>query len=315
LMNPKTGEIYAFAQYPTFDLNRYIEVDPQKYNNLAISYIYEPGSTFKFVNVSSALHNNCVSTNDIYHLTPSIKVGDRIIREIYRTYAVDYTLKDIIKYSSNVGAVTVALSMGNKLFYDSIKNYGFGNYTGINLPGEEKGLIADYTTWPASTIGALAIGQSIAVTPIQLTRAVCVIANGGYLVNPYVVSENRLNNGIVEKKGISDKVQIIDSRVAQDLKDMMLAVVEEGTGKKAQIEGIKVCGKTGTAQKANKKSPGYDEGLVVVSFVGFAPYEDPEIACLVVIDEPKGNSEEIWGGTVTAPVFSDLVKFALNKIS
>lgn len=314
LMNPKTGEIYALAQYPTFDLNRYADVDPQKYSNLAISFTYEPGSTFKIVNISSALENKCVNTNQVFHLSPSIKVGDRVIKEIHRTYPVDYTLKDIIKYSSNVGAVTVALSMGNKLYYDSIVKYGFGNYTGINLPGEEKGIITDYKKWPASTIGALAIGQSISVTPIQLIRAVSVIANGGYLITPYVVSETRLSNGIIEKKENTDKVQIISSQTAGELKDMMLSVVEDGTGKKAQIEGIKVCGKTGTAQKANKNGPGYDEGLVITSFVGFAPYEDPEVACVVIIDEPKGNEEEIWGGTVAAPVFSDLVKFALNKI-
>ena len=314
LMNPKTGEIYAMAQYPAFDLNRYADVDPQKYSNLAISFNYEPGSTFKIVNISSALENKCVNTNQVFHLSPSIKVGDRVIKEIYRTYPVDYTLKDIIKYSSNVGAVAVALSMGNKLYYDSIIKYGFGNYTGVNLPGEEKGIIADYKKWPSSTIGALAIGQSISITPIQFIRAVSVIANGGYLITPYVVSESRLSNGIIEKRENTDKLQIISSQTAKELKDMMLSVVEDGTGKKAQIEGIKVCGKTGTAQKANKGKPGYDEGLVITSFIGFAPYEDPEVACVVIIDEPKGNEEEIWGGTVAAPVFSDLVKFALNKI-
>ncbi|MCL6087629.1 MAG: penicillin-binding protein 2, partial [Actinobacteria bacterium] len=153
LMNPKTGEIYALAQYPTFDLNKYADVNPQYYNNLGISYTYEPGSTFKIVNISSALDNNTVSSTQVFHLAPSIKVGDRIIKEIHRTYAVDYSLKDIIKYSSNIGAVTVALSMGSKLYYESIVKYGFGNYTGVNLPGEEKGIIADYKTWPASTIG------------------------------------------------------------------------------------------------------------------------------------------------------------------
>ncbi|MCL4386488.1 MAG: penicillin-binding protein 2 [Cyanobacteria bacterium] len=314
LMNPKTGEIYALAQYPTFDLNKYADVNPQYYNNLGISYTYEPGSTFKIVNISSALDNNTVSSTQVFHLAPSIKVGDRIIKEIHRTYAVDYSLKDIIKYSSNIGAVTVALSMGSKLYYESIVKYGFGNYTGVNLPGEEKGIIADYKTWPASTIGALAIGQSIAITPMQLVRAVSVIANGGYLVTPYVVSEIKSANGTIEKNKTADKVRIISQQTSQTLKDMMLSVVEEGTGKQAGIDGIKVCGKTGTAQKANKNGSGYDEGLIVTSFVGFAPYEDPRIACVIIIDEPQGNENAIWGGTVAAPVFSDLVNFALNKI-
>ena len=314
LMNPKTGEIYALAQYPTFDLNKYADADPQNYNNLGVSFVYEPGSTFKIVNISSALDNERVNTGQIFHLSPSIKVGDRIIKEIHRSYGVDYQLKDIIKYSSNIGAVTVALSMGNKLYYDSMIKYGFGNYTGINIPGEEKGMVADYNTWPASTIGAIAIGQGIAITPLQLVRAVSVIANGGYLVTPFVVSETQSANGIIEKSQSDNRSQIISSETAQAVKDMMLSVVEDGTGTQAKIEGIQVCGKTGTAQKANKNSAGYDEGLVITSFVGFAPYDDPEVACIVIIDEPKGNEDEIWGGTVAAPVFSDLVKFALNKI-
>ena len=313
IMNPKTGEIYALAQYPTFDLNNYTDVDPENYKNLGISFIYEPGSTFKIVNISSALENKRVNTSQVFHLSPSIKVGDRVIEEIDRTYGVDYQLKDIIKYSSNIGAVTVALSMGDKLYYDSMIKYGFGNYTGVNILGEEKGTVADYKTWPASAIGAIAIGQGIAVTPLQLVRAVSVIANGGYLVSPFVVSETKSANGTIEKKQVESS-QILSSQTAQEVKDMMLSVVEDGTGKQAKIEGIKVCGKTGTAQKVNKNSIGYAEGLVITSFVGFAPYDNPEVACIVIIDEPKGNEKEIWGGTVAAPVFSDLVNFALNKI-
>ena len=315
LMNPKTGEIYALAQYPTFDLNKYTVVDPKNYNNLGVSFVYEPGSTFKIVNISSALENKSVNTSQVFHLAPSIKVGDRVIEEIYRTYGVDYQLKDIIKYSSNIGAVTVALSMGNKLYYESMMKYGFGDYSGINIPGEEKGLVADYKTWPASLIGAMAIGQGIAVTPIQLIRAVSVIANGGYLITPFVVSETKSADGTIDKKLPLDNIQIISEQTAQEVKDMMLSVVEDGTGKQAKIEGVEVCGKTGTAQKANKNSAGYDEGLVVTSFIGFAPYDNPEIACIVIIDEPKGNEKEIWGGTVAAPVFADLVNFALNKIN
>lgn len=316
LMNPKTGEIYALAQYPTFDLNNYTDVPPEYFSNLGISFSYEPGSTFKIVNISSALDNNCVGSEQVFHLAPSIKVGDRVIKEIHRGYPIDYSLSDIIKYSSNVGAVTVALSMGNNLYYDSIIKYGFGNYTGINLPGEEKGIISNYKNWPTSTIGALAIGQSIAVTPIQLVRAVSVIANGGYLVTPYVVSETRSGIGTVEKNDSLNKIQIINPQTSQKVKDMMLSVVEKGgTGTQASIEGIKVCGKTGTAQKANKIGVGYDEGRVITSFIGFAPYDDPKIACIVIVDEPQGNAEAIWGGTVAAPVFSDLVEFALNKIN
>jgi len=316
VMNPKNGEIYAMAQYPTFNLNNYFDYNQEYFNNLGVSFTYEPGSTFKIVNVASAIDNGCVNPNQFFHLPPSIKVGDRVIKEIHRTYGVDYSLQDIIKYSSNVGAVTVALSMGDEIFYKNILKFGFGNLTGVNLPGEEKGIISDYKSWPASTIGALAIGQSISVTPLQLLRAACVIANGGFLINPCVVSEVCSRSGTVEKLNLNQdaKTQIISSATASEVKDMMLSVVEGGTGDKAKIDGIKVCGKTGTAQKANKNKPGYDEGRVITSFLGFAPYEDPEVACIVVIDEPQGNEEEIWGGTVAAPIFSEVVKFALSRI-
>ena len=314
VMNPKTGEIYAMAQYPTFDLNNYSDYSQEYFNNFGISFTYEPGSTFKIVNISSAIDGGFVGPDQLFHLAPTIKVGDRIIKETHRTYGIDYTVRDIIKYSSNIGAVTVALTMGSENYYNNIIKFGFGSTTGINIPGEEKGIVADYKTWPASTIGAVAIGQSISVTPIQLLRAASVIANGGYLINPYIVKEIHQNNGSVEKIIPDEGLRIISSMAADSVRDMMLEVVEDGTGKRAGIDGILVCGKTGTAQKANKSGIGYSEGRVITSFIGFAPYEDPEIACVVIIDEPQGNEEEIWGGTVAAPLFSQIVEFALKKV-
>lgn len=312
VMNPKTGEIYSIAAYPGFDLNNYQEADPELYKISGISFTYEPGSTFKIINIASAIENNSVSKDQVFDLAPSIKVGDRVIREISRTYNASYTTEEIIKYSINVGAVTIALSMGEKTFWESIKKFGFGEITGIELPGEEKGLFYDYKTWPASTIGALAIGQNISVTPLQLLRAVCAIANGGYLVTPSIVKEVKLlENEENENKQIEEGNRILSQETADALKDMMLAVVEGGTGTRAQIEGVKVCGKTGTAEKANKNGQaGYDEGLQIVSFIGFAPYEDPEIAIIVVVDEPQGG----WGSTVAAPVFRDIMEFSLKRL-
>lgn len=314
VMNPKTGEIYAMAQYPTFDLNHYYDYSQEYFSNLGTSFTYEPGSTFKIVNITSAIDGGFVGPDQIFHLTPTVKVGDRIIKETHRTYGIDYTVKDIIKYSSNVGAVAVALTMGSENYYNNIIKFGFGNQTGINIPGEEKGIIADYKSWPASMIGALAIGQSISVTPLQLLRAASVIANGGCLVSPYIVKEIHQNDGNIQKTVPGEEQRIISTYAADSVREMMLEVVQGGTGKAAAIEGVSVCGKTGTAQKANKNSPGYSEGRVITSFIGFAPYEDPEIACVVIIDEPKGNEEEIWGGTVAAPLFSEIVSFALQKI-
>ncbi len=315
VMNPKSGEIYAMASYPTFDLNNYQNYDPQIFNNLTISYTYEPGSTFKIVNIASAIDNGRITPDQSFLLPPSIKVGDKIIKEIFRTYNITYTTKEIIKYSSNVGAVTSALAMGKQLFYESIIEFGFANITGIGLPGEEPGILANYKDWSASTIGALAIGQSIAVTPLQLLRAACVIANGGYLVQPTIIKEIRMPNEILYYPLKSERdVAIIDKNTAEAVKEMMLACVEDGTGTRAKIDNVKVCGKTGTAQKANKNGIGYSEGRVITSFLGFAPYENPQVAAIVIIDEPKGPENEIWGGTVAAPIFKEIVDFSLKRL-
>jgi stage V sporulation protein D (sporulation-specific penicillin-binding protein) len=314
VMNPQNGEVYAMAGYPGFDLNHYQDYDQSFYKNPGISFTYEPGSTFKIVNISSAIDNGCISPDQTFNLPPSIKVGDKIIKEIFRTYNIKYTTGEIIKYSSNVGAVTSALAMGKQIFYESIKEFGFSQPTGIDLPGEEAGLFYNYKDWSASTIGALAIGQSISVTPIQLLRATCVIANGGYLVTPFIVREIMLPNENIEFPTVEEKIRIIGAETAEAVKDMMLSCIEDGTGKRAQIEGVKVCGKTGTAQKANKNGIGYSEGRIITSFIGFAPYDNPQVAIIIVIDEPHGPENEVWGGTVAAPIFKEIMSFSLMRL-
>jgi Cell division protein FtsI/penicillin-binding protein 2 len=314
VINPKTGEIYAMGSYPGFDLNNYQEFDTALYKNLGTSFTYEPGSTFKIVNISSSIDSGSIKPDQVFNLPPSIRVGDKIIKEISRTYNIEYTTGEIIKYSSNIGAVTSALAMGKQQFYEYIKKYGFGEKTGIDLPGEESGLFYNYKNWPSSMIGALAIGQSISVTPLQLVRAACVIANGGYLVTPYIVKEVRLTNDKIEQPVMQESTSIIGKETAAAVKDMMLSCVQSGTGTAAQIAGVNVCGKTGTAQKANKNGIGYTEGRVITSFVGFAPYEDPEIAIIVVVDEPQGPEDLIWGSTVAAPVFKDIMNFSLQRL-
>jgi Cell division protein FtsI/penicillin-binding protein 2 len=314
VINPKTGEIYAMGSYPGFDLNNYQDSDTALYKNLGTSFTYEPGSTFKIVNISSSIDSGSIKPDQVFNLPPSIRVGDKIIKEISRTYNIEYTTGEIIKYSSNIGAVTSALAMGKQQFYEYIKKYGFGEKTGIDLPGEESGLFYNYKNWPSSMIGALAIGQSISVTPLQLVRAACVIANGGYLVTPYIVKEIRLTNDNIEQPVMQESTSIIGKETAAAVKDMMLSCVQSGTGTAAQIAGVNVCGKTGTAQKANKNGIGYTEGRVITSFVGFAPYEDPEIAIIVVVDEPQGPEDLIWGSTVAAPVFKDIMNFSLQRL-
>ena len=314
VMDPGSGEIFAMATYPGFDPNNYQDYDAQAYKAGAISFTYEPGSTFKVINVAGALDNNTVGKDQVFDLPPSIRVSDRIIKEIFRTSNIQYSTREIIQYSSNVGAVMLALSMGDKLYWENINEFGFGQVTGIELPGEENGIVHDYKTWPASTIGALAIGQSISVTPLQLLRAVCSIANGGYLVKPTIIKELKLGGGEESEEPVNNMIKIISSSTAGSIKEMMLAVVENGTGTNAQVEGVEVCGKTGTAEKANENGIGYSEGRSITSFVGFAPYDDPGIAIVVVVDEPSGEERTIWGGTVAAPVFKNIMEYSLNRL-
>ncbi|MCD4670206.1 MAG: penicillin-binding protein 2 [Actinomycetia bacterium] len=314
VMDPKNGEILAMASYPGFDPNDYQDYDEYSYKPAGISFTYEPGSTFKVINIASALENNTVGKEQVFNLPPYIQVSDRVIREIFRTGNIQYSTKEIIQHSSNIGAVVVALSMGDRLYWEGIKRFGFGERTGIELPGEENGIVHDYTTWPASTIGALAIGQSISVTPLQLLRAVCCIANGGYLVNPTIIKETGLGAAQDPESGDGGGDRIISEETARAVKDMMLAVVEDGTGKNAQIEDVSVCGKTGTAEKVNQNGRGYSEGRSITSFVGFAPYENPEIAIIIVVDEPQGPERTVWGGTVAAPVFKEIMKYSLERI-
>jgi len=313
VMDPNSGEIFAMATYPSFDPNNYQDFDANQYKAGAISFTYEPGSTFKVINVAGALENNTVGKDQVFDLPPSIRVSDRIIKEIFRTSNIQYSTREIIQYSSNVGAVMLALSMGDKLYWENMNKFGFGQVTGLELPGEENGIVHDYKTWPASTIGALAIGQSVSVTPLQLLRAVSSIANGGYLIKPTILKEIKL--GDLNGSGDPDnKIQIISNSTSVSIKEMMLAVVENGTGTRAQIEGIKVCGKTGTAEKANENGIGYSEGRSITSFIGFAPYDDPKIAIIVVVDEPTGEERTVWGGTVAAPVFKNIMEYSLNHL-
>jgi len=314
VMDPWSGEVLAMASYPGFDPNNHQDYDEYLYKAAGISFTYEPGSTFKIVNIASALEQGTVESQQVFDLPSSIRVADRTIKEIFRVSNIQYSTVEIIQHSSNVGAVVVALSMGGKIFWEGIRNFGFGAKTGIELPGEEKGILHDYKSWPSSTIGALAIGQSISVTPLQLLRAVCAVANGGYLIQPTIISEVMLGDSQEEAIADMEESRIISQETADSVKDMMLAVVQDGTGTNAQIEDVQVCGKTGTAEKANKSGIGYSEGRSITSFVGFAPYDYPELAVIVVVDEPQGEERTVWGGTVAAPVFKEIMEYALERI-
>ncbi|MCL5985914.1 MAG: penicillin-binding protein 2 [Actinobacteria bacterium] len=302
VMDPRSGEIIAMASYPTFDLNNFSNVDASLMKNLGTSFTFEPGSIFKSIVISKALDWGYVNAGDVFNLPPTIKVGDKYIKEPHRYQAVDYSVSDILVNSSNVGAALIGMKMGKEKLHEAILDFGFGRQTGIDFIGEESGIVVDPKDWGASMIGALPIGQGVMVTPIQIAVAYSAIANGGYLVKPY----------IVQKLGYdSEPAQIISSDTSRLMTEILRKVIAEGTGQMAALDRYVAAGKTGTAQKVDSDGHGYDEDRSIVSFVGFAPAQDPKVVIAIVVDEPSSQTGSVWGGTISAPVFKEIAEFTL----
>ena len=221
------------------------------------------------------------------------------------------TFRDVVAFSSNVGAVKVGMKVGKNLFYTYITSFGFGLPTGVDLPGESPGLIRRPQQWSRLSIGALSIGHEISATPIQLITAVAAVANGGHLVRPHVVKAVRDPDGRIKEIRPFLVRRVISPETAQTLASMLTEVVQRGTGQAAAIPGTQVAGKTGTAQKFDQNTGRYSRTKVVASFIGFVPAEDPRLAILVLIDEPQRFT---WGGSVAAPAFREIAREILNYL-
>jgi len=316
IMEPHTGEILAMANYPDFDLNEFDKSGNDSLKNIAISHNYEPGSILKFVTVASVIDSGAVSKDAIFHLPPTIKVGGKIISEPFRHVVKDYSVADILINSANVGTVILSQQMTNEVYYNYLFRFGFGQPTGIDLPGEEIGVFNHYSQWSGSSKATISFGQGISITPIQLLRAMCIIANDGIDPNPHIVKRIYGENGDID---YFPQPRIVEKRVisyenAETIKSMLVRVVEEGTGKNAQIPGYEIAGKTGTAQKPIEGERGYYTDKSICSFMGFTPADDPVLACVVMIDEPSTEDGRVWGSTIAAPVFKDVMSFTLNYL-
>ena len=306
MMNPMTGEILAMANRPTYDPNFAGESRDYAKRNRAITDLYEPGSTLKTVLAAAALEEGIVDLDDEFDVSKGyIVVGGKPIRDVHKHEII--TFQEVIQRSSNVGAVQVGLKLGEEKYYHYIKSFGFGDKTGIDFPGEVRGLLRKTRDWSGTSLAALSIGQEIGVTPLQLLRSYAVIANGGVLIRPYIVSDIISPAGnIVKRVTPESEKRIISRRTAGAVKDMLKKVVEEGgTAKRAYIKGNLVAGKTGTAQIFDHKAGRYSRDKYVSSFVGFVPADDPKIALIVVIYEPEGKT---YGGIVAAPVFRKIIE-------
>ncbi len=311
VMNPRTGEILAMANVPDFNPNVYSRYREQTWRNRSITDPFEPGSTFKVFVAAAALASKKISLHQkIYCENGSWSVGRRTIHDTHPYKMLN--LAGIIKYSSNIGIAKVGRILGAKSLYETFTSFGFGQKSDVDLPAESKGQLRDYENWRPVELANMCFGQGISVTCLQLLNAFCAIANGGVLMQPYVVKS------VLDKDAriLADhKPRVIrramDEAAARILTGMMVKVTEEGgTGTNAAIAGIKVAGKTGTAQKV--KGGGYSHTDYMSSFAGFAPADDPKVAVLVTLDTPRKGGH--YGGTVSAPAFREITSYALKQL-
>ncbi|MGQ0763880.1 MAG: penicillin-binding protein [Acidobacteriota bacterium] len=311
VIDPHTGEILAMANAPAFDPNQPARDAAEVRANWALQNIYEPGSTFKVVPYSAALEKGLVTPEDkINCQMGEITIAGRLIHD-HKPFGV-LTVSDALAQSSNVGAIKLALLAGNESIYDYSRRLGFGSRTGIDLPGESAGILRPLNRWQPSSIGSIAMGQEIGVTPLQMAVAYSVIANGGNWVRPHVVRETRAPDGSVLVRTQPEMRRALKAETVEQLRNMMEGVTLRGTAKLAQVEGYTAAGKTGTAQKIDPKTRAYSSTKFIGSFVGFAPVNNPAVVIIVVIDEPQGAYH---GGDVAAPVFREIAEQILPEMN
>lgn len=308
IMDPPSGEILAIAATPRYDSNAYARAKPSEWNNRAISTVLEPGSTFKIVLAAAALEAGVVDEHEVFTSAGVLKVAGHTIREAHGRVFPTQTLADIFRNSSNVGAAMVATRLGKARFYEVIQRFGFGTPTGIDLPGEAAGLVPPPSQWLGPGLQTIGFGQGISGTPLQILAAGAAMANEGTLVRPRVLRAVRDREGrSVAVPGPEPVRQVVSPAVARKVMALMEGAVANGTGTGARIDGYRVAGKTGTAQKPSPRG-GYMSDAYVASFLGIAPVEHPRLAVLVLLDEPRGV---YYGGAVAAPVFRMVAAQAL----
>lgn len=310
VMNPENGEIWAMANYPTFDANKFSEVkDFDIFKNASIAHIYEPGSIFKIITMSAGIDTGKVFPTTTYVDPGEIKIGSYTIKNSDGKAHGKKTMTEVLEESLNTGSYFVKEEMGNEAFYNYVNKFGFGKKTDIELDGEVESPLKPFKSWKDINFATATFGQGIAVTPLQFITAAGAIANGGRLVKPHVAAEYVMPDGskIPVQKEVKDTV--LKKESANIVGAMMVSVVEKGHGKAAKIPGFRVAGKTGTAEIPKKDGKGYEEGKNIGSFVLFVPAESAKFIILVKIDEPKGVQ---WAESTAAPVAGSLAKKILD---
>jgi cell division protein FtsI/penicillin-binding protein 2 len=306
VMDPRDGSILALANWPRVDANAPGAAPDYAKTDRAVASTYEPGSTFKAFTVAGALQDGLVTPDTEFSLPPTIHVADREIRESHPRPWITGTTRTILEQSSNVGAIMIGQKLHAQRFDYWVRRFGFGKPTGVDLPGEESGIVLPLSKYSGSSMGNLPIGQGIAVTPMQMGAAYAAIANGGVLRPPHIVE----SVGGVSRR-LPKGRRILSEATAASLRKMLEGVLGPGgTASGAAIKGYELAGKTGTAQKVDPKG-GYSDSAYVASFVGFAPARNPKLLVTVMVDEPQGD---IYGGSVAAPAWKKITSFALNYL-
>jgi cell division protein FtsI (penicillin-binding protein 3) len=311
ILDPASGEILALANQPTFDPNRYKQAATAAKRNRAATDYVEPGSIFKVILAAGALEEGIVRPNDLFHGEHgAIDVGRITIRD-HEKYGW-LTVQQILAHSSNVGAIKIGQKLGKSLYYHYMSAFGFGNLTGVDLPGETPGLVRRPKGWSGLSLSVLSLGHEVSVTPIQFATAFAAVANGGVLLRPHVVrSLQTQDRKIVRHTEPAVVRRVISEPTARTLLRMLTSTVEEGTGKEAAVPDYAVAGKTGTAQKVDPATGRYSHRKVVASFVGAVPAESPRLVILVMIDEPERFR---WGGSIAAPTFREIARDAMKYL-
>jgi cell division protein FtsI (penicillin-binding protein 3) len=305
LLDPNSGEVLAMGSYPTFNPNSPQSSTLNQRKNRAITDVFEPGSTFKVFSAAALLQEGIKKQNDIVFCEQgAFKFYSHVIHDTKRHGWL--SLRGVIEHSSNIGMVKLISELPSLTFFKYLKSFGFDAHTGIGISGESSGLLTHPRAFSGLSKGVISFGQEVGVTALQITNAFCVLVNGGVLMKPYLVMRVMAQDGTIVEENEPESIRrVITPEVSQTLKNFMHGVVERGTGKRAATAVIPVGGKTGTAQKYNKRLRSYRKGGYLASFIGFAPYDNPRFVLGVFIDEPKPAHT---GGKVAAPVFAKIIE-------
>jgi cell division protein FtsI (penicillin-binding protein 3) len=306
VQDPDSGALLAVANWPRFNPNSPAESSPEARMDRAIGALYEPGSTFKIFTLAAALEEGLTRPDEVVDCQRgAIYLAGHRIRD-HKPFGL-LTVSEVVAQSSDVGAIKIGLRVGAPRLYDSLRKFGFGSPTDIDLPGESRGLLRGVENWSAISIGAISMGQEVGVTPVQLTSSVSAIANGGLVYRPRVVRELRWRGRVTAIEQPAPR-RVVQPTTAATLRRMLEGVVREGTGTLARLDGYTAAGKTGTAQKIDPSTGRYSLSQYIASFVGFAPLNNAAVTILIALDSPVGPHH---GGDVAAPVFKRVAEQVL----